>query len=287
MLLECTGKHDHARPPIARASPKAKLLFEETVLRAPGVLPKPLLVGVSGAKPISEIHDAFHNLDHTAYARRRVLKKIKIPNTLDGLASWQAASPEHAAFIVRNSLVAGEGFYELSQPWMEAALSGWDAPLSTDAVEGFISTPPNASLLCTVGFLESVDRVVPLKITIILGKTASHYEKHFDALFHSMKLAVSVHGPTSWPGMAVDFSSAQLKAFHTSLARYMTQEQKSLTPEEAAKLTDSFVVVRAMARRDAVLCTIHADSCIFAGLPSALQAASAASGQAGQRRAAI
>jgi hypothetical protein len=213
------------------------------VLRAPGVKPKSLLVGVMGAKSVASLHPKYMNLDHLAFARRKILKEVKIPNTIEGLNTWQAASDEHGTFVRKSSLTAGEGYFLLSQPWMAEALSGWTAALSTDAVEGFISSPANASLLCTVGYSEHLERVVPLQVTVILGKTAKHYQHHFEALFTAMDLAVSHKGLIDWAGMVVDFSGARLKGFHNALADYILKKAPSLTPDEAAKLTDNYVVV--------------------------------------------
>ncbi len=242
--LECTGTHKHPRPPAARASPAAKAELKSIVFAAPSTLPKSLQVGSSTLASVSNVSETFNNLDYVAYLRREFLREASFPDSISGLQQWQQQSAEHASFVRSSSLQSDDGFICVALDWMQSELGGWVAPLSTDALEGFLKTPNNACLLITVGWSFKTNRVAPLAMTVLMGKTAAHYEHHFDHLFNAMLLEVSAEGRPNWQGMTADFSSAQSKAFTTSLARYICAQRPLIDPHAAEKTAAEYLVVR-------------------------------------------
>ncbi len=186
----------------------------------------------------------FNNLDYSAYLRRQMLAELKLPNTMDGLGMWMNESDDKKAFVRHSSVNADKGFVFIAQDWMLKMMKGLTAPLSTDAVEGLIKQPPNTSLLCTVGFCPELQRVVPVAISIILGKSSEHYKQHFTALLEGMELDVAESGIPTWNGMVADFSAAQAKAFEETLSSYIVAKRKQLSLSRAMEIAKTYLVVR-------------------------------------------
>jgi hypothetical protein len=242
--LSCSGVHGHARPPPARASPSALREFKQRVMQSPGTGPKALLVGSRFGPSVGKLHTKFNNLDYSAYLRRQMLAEVKLPNTMDGLGMWMHESDDKKTFVRHSSVNADKGFVFLAQDWMIKMVKGLTAPLSTDAVEGLIKQPPNTSLLCTVGFCSALHRVVPVAISIILGKSSEHYKQHFAALLEGMELDVAESGIPTWDGMVADFSAAQAKAFEETLSSYIVAKRKQLPLSRAMEIAKTYLVVR-------------------------------------------
>jgi hypothetical protein len=243
--LNASGSHDHPHPPPARAPPSAIRQFQARVSQSPGTLPKSLIVGTRHAPSVGKIHPKLSNLDYAGYLRRWALAETKHPNSLAGLKAWMDESDSQRAFVRGSSINADKGFISVAQDWMRAALDGNRSPISTDAVEGLISSPENSSLLCSVGFSNVLQRVVPWAITIILGKTTEHYQAHFSLLFAAMNLEVNEEGLVDWDGNVADFSLAQAKAFTETLAEYIRSKRPDIVPSKASDNAKLYLVVSA------------------------------------------
>ena len=92
-------------------------------------------------------------------------------------------------------------------------------PLQTDALESFVKGHGNMVLCVTSGFVETIGRTAPLAYCILFVKSELHYRNHFRLLFQSLNMVLSAVGKNTepslpWSCMVVDFSSAQLSAFH-------------------------------------------------------------------------
>jgi hypothetical protein len=227
ITLSCDGDHGHPHPPPARASPEAIRQFKTRVLQAPTAATKSLLVGSRSASSVAKIHTKFANLDYASYVRRRALEETKLPYTPDSMLNWQQESADQKSFVRESSFNADSGYAFLAADWMIDLLKGFTAPMSSDALEGLIKQPANASLLVTVAYSSVLNRVVPMAMSIILGKSAEHYKRHFAALFDAMQLDVSAEGLPVWDGMVADFP--QLKPRRSRSVSRLTSIPNAMT----------------------------------------------------------
>lgn len=218
------GFHNHLRPHPIRPTPEARQKLEDIILAAPEARPKSLMVGTSTRPSVSKLHDAFHHHDRVAYIRSKVLSKFKTPSTIGSLLEFNHQLGEKV-FIRGSSICPDAGFILMqTKKMMQHLTTSLDHPLQTDSVHDMIQDAEfksEVNITFTSSYDASLGRTVPLLISILFGKTALHYQKHFEGLFSCLKYTSFQDFHNNWPGMTCDFSQAEQNGFLAALKSYV------------------------------------------------------------------
>ncbi|KAF2861334.1 hypothetical protein K470DRAFT_263749 [Piedraia hortae CBS 480.64] len=80
------------------------------------------------------------------------------------------------------------------------------------------------NIAITSGYCSFIKRSTPLVVTILLGKSADHYERHFTVLFDSLKTSRNLddweNGESPSPGNTCDFSDAERVGFEQAIRKH-------------------------------------------------------------------
>lgn len=246
------GVHGHPKPPPIRPPPSRQFELKQKVLHAPSTRPKQLLTGNPFTESVREIHPSLSNLDRLAYMRRSLLKEATVNASIMNIFEWQKKHPE---FITSTSVSITDGHLFLQTDTQRILCTKFQGPIQTDAIESFVDGPENAVLCVSSGYIESLDRIVPLCFTIIFGKTEYHYRTHFNHLFKSLNMVLQtdideINDPTlsqtstrslSWSCMVMDFSTAQHLAFLHEFKLAILQANKDIMDADAKLMATSYV----------------------------------------------
>ena len=218
------GQHKHPRPHPIRPDAQGRERFKDIVRIAPEVKPKSLQIGTTTREPITSVHPAFRNLDRLAYHRSKTLKRQTTSSTLGHLANFEKGM-QHKCIISTNFQESG-GHIIMQTAFMKTRLSARESSLETDSVEGFIEDEhcSTVNLAITSGYCPTVNRNVPLLLSILFGKSAAHYEQHFSWLFKTMDMSYNFeewsNDENGFPGNTCDFSDAERSGFEAAIRTY-------------------------------------------------------------------
>ena len=219
--LQHFGWHRHNRPHPIRPDVQGRNKLYDIIRTAPEVVPKRLQVGTKTRPPVTELHPSLFNLDRLAYHRTKLLKKETTRSTWGSIANFEKSM--NIRCMVSSSMREEDGHITVQTPFMKERLMARESSLQTDSVEGFIvdDNCPAINLAITSGHCLLLSRHVPLLISILIGKTANHYECHFRSLFTTLNLPPELakwsSGDNAFPGNTCDFSDAERFGFEQAL----------------------------------------------------------------------
>jgi hypothetical protein len=203
---------------------KAKEEFEREVTTASSATPKMLAMGNAWRDPISNVHDAYHNMGRVAYHRRRVLSEKSLKNEFGAIVAWNKNLPER--FLQRTVIQGDTNCIVLCTDFM-ANLIPYEfrgIALQTDTIHKAVSIAEiDAYLCCTSGYSPTLRKYTPLFASIFFGQTAEHFEIHFDYLFSLLKLKEENGELKDFGGMTCDFSTAELNGFKAAFLKHFPQ----------------------------------------------------------------
>ena len=219
--LQHFGWHQHSRPHPIKPDVQGRNKLYDIVRTAPEAIPKRLQVGTKTRPPVTDLHPSFFNLDRLAYHRNKLLKKETTRTTLGSIANFEKSM--NIQCMVSSSMKEEDGHITVQTPFMKERLMARESSLQTDSVEGFIldDNCPAINLAITSGHCLLLNRHIPLLISILIGKTANHYECHFRSLFTALNMPSELvqwsNGDNAFPGNTCDFSDAERFGFEKAL----------------------------------------------------------------------
>ena len=187
--IEHKGKHDHPRPH-EKLSNAARTAFEETVKKNIDATPSQLKVGAQDLKRSGDLHPSLCNLGTIAYERRKVKKKLddtSQPFQLKDIVTWEAEVGE--TFLTKKCFDSHNACILIQFPYMKLiAKNNKEYANQTDTLEKWIKDPkhPNMSVTITSTYCELLGKHVPVYMSITYGRTALHYQSHFEGFIKSL-----------------------------------------------------------------------------------------------------
>lgn len=102
--------------------------------------------------------------------------------------------------------------------------------LQTDSVHGIVSEPEfsDINVTFTTGRCPILNRTFPVLISILHGKTAEHYERHFIALFKSLPYVTYSDFESKFPGMTCDLAESLRVGFEQAIQTHYQPKQEVL-----------------------------------------------------------
>jgi len=91
--------------------------------------------------------------------------------------------------------------------------------MQSDSIHGWIidNKHNDMNLTITSTYCMMIKRTVPVLISVMHGKSAVHYEKHFLALLRSLPYPTWDKFKQDFPGMTCDFSDALRIGFEAAI----------------------------------------------------------------------
>ncbi|GJJ70541.1 hypothetical protein EMPS_02890 [Entomortierella parvispora] len=214
------GFHEHPKPLPARASMVALNDLETMVNTAPEAKPKHLVIGTATRPSISIKHPVLHNLGYTRYLRLRSLNHGKTTDNLGELANLESKLGFH--FLQSHSLEAKAGHICVQTEFLRQRCRGPLTHMQTDSFHGavFEIHIKDANITCTVAYCAFAAKVIPIVISVLFGKSAEHYKRHFSVVLQSLEYKSWEEFDDNFPGMTCDFSDAERKGFQAAIAEH-------------------------------------------------------------------
>jgi len=143
-------------------------------------------------------------------------------------------------FIRKFALVDNNPHIILQHDDMINLLIDGDSPMQTDTVEGFLYEPrmkesqsPNLTITSTYDF--TLNRWVPVCVSILFGKSTADYNNHWNHVLTSSNYDSLKDFEDRFPGNTSDFSDALRKSFFESVEHFVsTTFQKKIEKEKIA-----------------------------------------------------
>lgn len=168
-------------------------------------------------KSTSDIHPIYTNLDRVAYERGNILKGTTIGATFSALAAFEE---QHGLVLIRSSSVSKrDGHISIQTDFMMHQAATTETCMQSDSIHGFVTDDHfhDVNVTFTSVFCPTIQRTVPLLISILFGKTQAHYQVHFQVLFKSLPYKTWQEFTEQFPGMTCDFSDAERAGFELAL----------------------------------------------------------------------
>jgi hypothetical protein len=131
-----------------------------------------------------------------------------------------------------------DGHIVLMTPFMQDRLRERNSSFQTDTIEGFLFDEhcPTANVTMTSGFCPLLNHNIPLVISLLMGKSATHYAAHFAVILRALEMPTDIafwesDPDKSFPGTTCDFSDAKRCGFEKALRKHCT-----ISSEEEADL---------------------------------------------------
>lgn len=217
-----TGKHNHAKPSPCRFSGSSMQVFKLRVQAAPRTLPKQHQMDSDTLSGIGDIHPAGNNLGYITGLRSKFLKEAKVVGSGYGAISTMEQKMEKE-FVRKSGVAAKDGHICIQTDFIrdrvpELLQNG----LQTDSVHGIVSEPEfnDMNVTFTTARCPLLGRTFPVLISILSGKSAHHYERHFVALFESFPYKTYSDFESNFPGMTCDLAESLQVGFEQAIKKY-------------------------------------------------------------------
>jgi hypothetical protein len=236
------GTHDHARPPATKPTLASIRKLEKIVKNNPEEGPAIL----RNKRGVKEIDPAFYNQDRVAYWRQKILRKDTKPRGIRGsIASIFELNLdiEDDFFVQVDMRSKDSNLISMQTPYMKEVLLEAASGLQSDTVEGLIHEV-EFSGKCDIHFVSCYDhilcRYVPVLMSIIFGRSKTHYAASWQSLFKSYDSFTSWEEfKANFPGTTLDWSDAEGLSFVQTLLKHATEELRE--PELTASSVISFL----------------------------------------------
>ena len=188
--IEHKGFHVHERPH-EKLSNAARSAFAETVKNNKDATPSQLKLGAKDMRRSGDLHPSLSNLGRIAYERRKVKKKLDETNRpfqLKDIVTWEEEVGEK--FLTKKCLDSHNACISIQFPYMKLiAKNNRKYANQTDTLEKWINDPkhPNMSVTVTSTYCELLGKQVPVYMSITYGRTAMHYQSHFEGFIKSLE----------------------------------------------------------------------------------------------------
>jgi hypothetical protein len=226
-----SGPHIHARPPHnGKISHHAAKEFAAVVMAAPEARPKQLKMGTSTRKSVTKIHETFWNSSKLAYERGKVLNGTKPGSSMSEILSFlsEVEKVDKAKYLTSSSFSPEDAHLTFQTLEMISIINAAYHPLQSDSVEGFIEDlnwNKDVTVTITSTYDEILKKSIIVCLTIMFGKSAKHYHKHFMAVLKSYKIEDSAElFIEKFPGNTCDFSDAERIGFFSAMTEYLQEE---------------------------------------------------------------
>ncbi|KAF9150830.1 hypothetical protein DFQ26_001439, partial [Actinomortierella ambigua] len=213
------GKHRHRPPPLAKDNFHSRQILIGMKIISPSTTAKQMAIGHGQCPPASEIDPAYHNISRI----ERIIHaqaKSQLPKC-SLLATLLLDERQDTDFMKDFSCTRGQQIITLQSPEMARWARETPRSFMADSVHGIyvqadLGTSSNVSF--TSAYHKLLNRFVPVVISIMLGQTAQHFKRHFTVLLQALAFPSFEDFDADFPGIAVDFSEAQLQGFHLAVA---------------------------------------------------------------------
>ena len=130
--------------------------------------------------------------------------------------------PEKGGFVEVCGITSKHGIIALQDKGMTRMVKEAASCLGTDTIEGFLhepnAPPKKYNMTVTSGYDHLLHRWVPLQISILFGKSAEDYKKHWDYFLPQYECTSWREFKNKFTGNTSDFADAIKKGFCMSLA---------------------------------------------------------------------
>ncbi|KAA1106044.1 hypothetical protein PGT21_050152 [Puccinia graminis f. sp. tritici] len=246
-ILRHHGTHNHPWPAPKKPDPLAKLKLKKEIMKNPTAGAFKLKLGKPTAplnpfESVTQIHEAFVNMDRLRYHRRLVLTELGVnpekggaglgDKFLHDMFQWN----HMGLLIISSSFKPGIEHFTFQTKWMGERLVTRDhnnevysGGLLSDVTYRLFET---GYLLSTSMFCEETARWIPVQLSWIRGLSAEYYQAHFATLFEQFdRPSFTTADRETLVRQVVDFSLAQREGF---IAAYMkvfgvTDRQQALS----------------------------------------------------------
>ncbi|KAF9176337.1 hypothetical protein BGZ49_006384, partial [Haplosporangium sp. Z 27] len=94
--------------------------------------------------------------------------------------------------------------------------------MQTDSIHAFIKPGDfsEVNVTFTSTYCPIIKRTIPIIISILFGKSSTHYERHFYVLLQSLQFETWEIFQAEFPGMTCDFSDAERAGFESAILRF-------------------------------------------------------------------
>ena len=170
---------------------------------------------------MTTLHASFHNKDRVGYYRRKTLKPFSTGNSITALLNLFIDEK----FIRSVSLDPKDAHVTLQTDDMINQIKNCrNSPFQSDSIHKMVldeNFPGEINITFTSMLDIILERTVPICISIMYGKSALHYEKHFDRVFACMEEKTYNEFKSKFLGNTSDFSDAERIGFFVSLKKYI------------------------------------------------------------------
>ena len=201
--VEHQGDHDHARPH-EKLSKNARAAFVEHVQSNVDLFPTQLKMGFNQIKPSSELHPRLNNTGTVGYERRKVIKQKNLDNppfALKDIVTWEQDIGKE--FLMNKCFDSKNACISIQFPHMQLiAKDNRKYAFQTDTLENWIQDikHPNMSVTVTSTYCELLGRHVPVFMSITYGRTANHYQSHFEKFIQYLEYQSFEEFKETFPG---------------------------------------------------------------------------------------
>ena len=247
VTLHHFGVHNHPRPTVKNPTPSGENALRERVLANPSAGPAKLRCPNGNEPAASEIDIAFVNRRRLKGFRAKFLKENQsnVPAGSHagrgGLASifqWSNMTP--GKFIVASEIAdQHRQHFTMQSDYMRKVLNESVTGFQSNTVEGAMHDMEfvgNMDIHFTSCFDNILRQWVPVLISIVFGRSTTHFSEHWKVFFNSFDDKAN----SSWdsfkaafPGVSVDWSSALGKSFIITLESHAKSiNHASITRDE-------------------------------------------------------
>ena len=218
------GEDSHAKTHTIRPDAGARLKFRDAILTAPEVRHKNQVVGSATRPSVTELHPAFSNLDRTANIRRNILRHATHQTTLEVLASFEKQMSKGKSIIQSSIIQSVNGHISIQTEFMAARAATLESGMQTDSVHGFVRDIhfDEINVTFTSAYCPTIQRTIPLLLSILFGKSKYHCKEHFRVLLKSLPIASWTNFLETFPGMSCDFSDAERVGFELAVREHFS-----------------------------------------------------------------
>lgn len=146
-----------------------------------------------------------------------------------------AFEEQQGIVMIRSSSIGKhDGHISFQTDFMKEQAAMAKTCMQSDSVHGFIYDDhfQDINVTFTSAFCPVIQRMVPVVISVMFGKTQSHYQAHFQVLLQSLPYKTWQEFTDQFLGMTCDFSDAEHAAFEFALhAFYNITEHEEIQLE--------------------------------------------------------
>ena len=218
-VLHHQGVHKHPRPH-EQLSNRAREEFQKVAKGNEDKLPIHFKIGSDKIPPARDIHPALNNIERLTYELGKVRKqREKDKFKLKDVARWE--SDAGIDFLKKSTLDPKNACFVFQFPEMEnIARDNDEYAFQTDTLERWIHDCDYNSMSVTVTscYSKLLGKHVPVLMSITFGRTAEHYQAHFEVLFRSLAYKEGFDEfKARFPGNISDFSEGERAGFEKAV----------------------------------------------------------------------